>query len=247
MKHIHTFEDFVNESSHAERSMMIRADQKDQILDLLKKANISVTLTQPPAYGGDYEIEFRTPQHAQKAEEILSILDESRINEGDMTNYYDGFIVLDYKTKKTYKFKYVKGTSNVKVEDAAILKVMKDTGESRGNFAVNGFVKKGEWDKTDADVLESNTNEAQNLDYWKDYEADASGQAPKEASDKCATMPTVLKCIDTAIKDWNKESESGPISKADEKWIGNLAIEFYKKFGYINGNIVSAMISQESK
>lgn len=174
-------------------------------------------------------------------------VNESELNEGDMTKDYDGFVVIDYKTKKNYKFKYVKGTSNVKVEDIAIAKVMKDTGESRGNFAVNGLITKGLWDKSDAEVLESNTNEAQNLDYWKDYEVDASGQAPKEASDKCTTMPTVLKCIDNAIKDCNKESESGSISKADEKWIGNLAVEFYKKFGYINGNIVCAMISQESK
>lgn len=80
---------------------------------------------------------------------------ENFLNEGDMTNYYDGFILLDFKTKKNYKFKYVKGTSNVKVEDEAIAKVMKDTGGSRANFAVHGFVKKGEWDKTDAEVLES--------------------------------------------------------------------------------------------
>jgi len=85
---------------------------------------------------------------------------ENFLNEGDMTNYYDGFILLDYKTKKNYKFKYVKGTSNVKVEDEAITKVMKDTGDSRANFAVHGFVKKGEWDKTDAEVLENNVFES---------------------------------------------------------------------------------------
>lgn len=174
-------------------------------------------------------------------------VNESELNEGDMTKDYDGFIVLDFKTKKLYKGHYIKGVKNTKAEDAAIDKAMKMTGSPRSNFAVHGFIKKGEWDSSDTEILESNTNEAQNLDYWKDYEVDASGQAPKEASDKCTTMPTVLKCIDNAIKDCNKESESGPISKADEKWIGNLAVEFYKKFGYINGNIVCAMISQESK
>lgn len=94
-------------------------------------------------------------------------------------------------------------------------------------------------------TFEDFVNESAGLDYWKDYEVDSSPQADPEMANMCTTMPTVLKCIDNAIKDWNKESEDGPISKADEKWAGNLAIEFYKKFGYINGNIVLAMIAQE--
>jgi hypothetical protein len=84
---------------------------------------------------------------------------ESAVNEGDMTKYYDGFIVLDSKSKKTYKFKYIKGTSNVNVENVAIDKLVKSTGESRANFAVHGFVKKGEWAKDNTPVLES-VNEA---------------------------------------------------------------------------------------
>ena len=85
-------------------------------------------------------------------------LNES-INEGDMTNHYDGFVVLDTKTKKLYKFKYVKGTNNVKVENDAIAKLMTDTKEPRANFMVHGFVKKGEWNKSDAEILESTINE----------------------------------------------------------------------------------------
>jgi len=87
-----------------------------------------------------------------------AFLNES-INEGDMTNYYDGFVVLDYKTKKSYKFKYVKGSSNVKVEDEAISKLMASTKSPRPNFAVHGFVKKGEWNKSEFEVLESSINE----------------------------------------------------------------------------------------
>ena len=80
---------------------------------------------------------------------------ESAVNEGDMTKQYDGFIVLDSKSKKTYKFKYIKGTSNVNVENVAIDKLVKSTGEPRANFAVHGFVKKGEWAKDNTPVLES--------------------------------------------------------------------------------------------
>jgi hypothetical protein len=92
---------------------------------------------------------------------ITSSLGEAKVNEGDMTKDYDGFIVLDSKTKKTYKFKYVKGTSNVKVENDAIAKLVKSIGSSQANFMVHGFVKKGEWNSTDSEILESVVNEAE--------------------------------------------------------------------------------------
>ena len=78
---------------------------------------------------------------------------EEFINEADMTKLYDGFIVLDRKNQKTYKFRYVKGIKNVTVENDAIAKLEKETGESRSNFAVHGFVKKGEWNESEAEVL----------------------------------------------------------------------------------------------
>ena len=88
-------------------------------------------------------------------------MDESVvINENDMTKDYGGFIVLDMKTKKSYKFKYIKGVKSVNVENDAIAKLMKSTGESRGNFMVNGLIRKGEWDKSEFEVLESKVNEA---------------------------------------------------------------------------------------
>jgi hypothetical protein len=74
-------------------------------------------------------------------------INESTINEGDMTKFYDGFILGDFKTKNQYKARYIKGVKNTKAEDMAIDKLMKTTGEPRANFAVHGFVKKGEWDK----------------------------------------------------------------------------------------------------
>jgi hypothetical protein len=79
---------------------------------------------------------------------------ESVVNEADMTRQYDGFIVLDQKTKKNYKFKYVKGVNNVEVENDAIAKLMKTTNADRANFIVNGFIKKGEFDKDSSDVSE---------------------------------------------------------------------------------------------
>jgi hypothetical protein len=102
----------------------------------------------------------------------------------------------------------------------------------------------------DPKVLES-TNEGQDLSYWKDYEVDASPQSSmtKWMADKCTSQSDVVKCIDKSITAWNKSAEEDGgdrVSKASEKHIGDLAMQFFKKFGYINGNIIYAMIMQES-
>ena len=80
---------------------------------------------------------------------------EEFVNEfgGDWTKEYDGFIILDVKTKKTWKAKYIKGTKGVKAEDAAIARVMKETGQPRHVFMVHGSIKKGEWDNTDLETI----------------------------------------------------------------------------------------------
>jgi hypothetical protein len=102
-------------------------------------------------------------------EEVLGTVYEGELNEGDMTKFYDGFIVLDQKGKKKYKFKYIKGTSNVNVENAAIDKLMKATGESRANFGVHGFVKKGEWNSDKTEVFESVVYEGKDFKSTKDF------------------------------------------------------------------------------
>jgi hypothetical protein len=76
---------------------------------------------------------------------------ESSLKEADMTRQYDGFIVQDRKTLKNYKFRYIKGANSVKVEDAAIAKVMDATKGPRAQFWVNGSIKKGQWNYTDVD------------------------------------------------------------------------------------------------
>lgn len=90
-------------------------------------------------------------------------MDESVVNEGDMTKDYDGFVVLDREVNKNYKFKYIKGTNNKKVEDEAIAKLQKQTGAGRHVFMVNGLIKKGEWDKSEFEVLESSITEAKDV------------------------------------------------------------------------------------
>ncbi len=79
-------------------------------------------------------------------------INESIINEADMSKQYDGFIVYDSKNKKSYKFHYSRG-NNVPQENEAIAKLMKLTDLSRGYFGVNGFVRKGEWDKDPSEEI----------------------------------------------------------------------------------------------
>jgi hypothetical protein len=77
---------------------------------------------------------------------------EDFINEADMSKHYDGFILLDTKNQKLYKSKYFRG-NNVTIENDAISKLMKKTGEPRSNYMVHGFVKKGEFNSTEAETI----------------------------------------------------------------------------------------------
>ena len=92
-----------------------------------------------------------------KKSELRSLIREqvkTILKEADMTNRYDGFIVLDSKSKKTYKFKYVKGTKNTEVESNAIAKLASSTKSPTSNFMVHGFVQKGEWNNIKKDTID---------------------------------------------------------------------------------------------
>lgn len=91
-------------------------------------------------------------------------------------------------------------------------------------------------------------NEA-DLSYWKDYEVDNSKEFEGWENDKVKSVMDTVSLIDKCIKHWNdnssKEGEDR-VSKPSEKHVGDLAMQFFKKFGYINGAIIGAMIAQES-
>jgi hypothetical protein len=130
-----------------------------KILELMKNTTDSKWRT---ALGSASTALSNLDRNLSQADAKLGVIPmkESEMNEGDMTKFYDGFIVLDFKNKETYKFKYIKGISNAKVEVDAINKLVKATGISQANFTVRGFVKKGEWNKDDTPVFESTVNEA---------------------------------------------------------------------------------------
>jgi|LakMenE01Jun11ns_1017448.scaffolds.fasta_scaffold8969286_2 hypothetical protein len=149
MKNLHTFEEFVNESlnegttPHYKR-LIKRAKEEGISTDSELYDLISDEFPDDQITGADYE----------EARKVLKIT-ESVVNEGDMTRDYDGFIVSDTDSKKNlhWKFRYMKGIRNNKVEDIAIAKVMKETGKSRADYWVTGAIKKGEWNKSDAQEI----------------------------------------------------------------------------------------------
>lgn len=118
-------------------------------------------------------------KYAQLFEGKLRSNDIALLKEGDMTNRYDGFIVLDQKNKKTYKFRYIKGRNNVQVENDAIAKIIKKNGGTRAEYSVHGFVKKGQWSQSKAEVLETIVREANEIpaaeDIIKDGMAEVNG------------------------------------------------------------------------
>ena len=167
---------------------------------------------------------------------------ESVVNEGDMTKSTDGFIVLDSKTKKTYKFKYVKGTSNVKVENEAIDKLVKATGESQANFAVHGFVKKGEWNTDKTPVLESVVTESSHIEVgtFVRYKKDKDFTGGKVKSIKGgnaeihnwdgSTSELPLKDLEY-VKSWNEAEVNEAEVSSDEEFKEYAITVLKKAFG----------------
>jgi hypothetical protein len=156
MKNLQTFEEFINESSinedsYAKKSMLIRGSEKEKSLDALKRNRISPKIHIEDWMQGDCEFEFRDSKEAEKAEAILtSLFGESVVTEADMSRDYDGFVIQHVnKAEPKWKFRYTRG-NNRPQEDAAIKKVMADTRKPRSEFWVNGFIRKGEWDKYEA-------------------------------------------------------------------------------------------------
>jgi hypothetical protein len=101
----------------------------------------------------------------------------------------------------------------------------------------------------DPKVLESSEVNETDLSYWKDYEADDSEEAEGWETNKVKSVSDTVALIDKCIKHWNDNASkeaTDRVSKPSEKHIGDLAMQFFKKFGYINGAIIQAMIAQES-
>jgi hypothetical protein len=269
MKHIKEYEEFINESKLNLRlstndmpvGVTSRYRLESEVINLRKIVNLAKEPWSKTARPfTDNELGFESARDRKEAMSAIQKsfdngrndlrefgLNESQINEADMTKFYDGFIVLDRKNKKTYKFKYVKGTSNVSVENAAIDKLVKATGLSQANFTVHGFVRKGDWNTDDTPVLESQVNESFNAKYWEDYHED-SEKLKSGHGFKPGKLAWIDAEVEAEVEEWNDNNEMGKdneISSAGEKKVIKLAKEFFNAKGWISSDVIQAMIAQE--
>jgi hypothetical protein len=97
------------------------------------------------------------------------------------------------------------------------------------------------------DGIES-IDEANDLSYWKDY-ADGSSQSPKWYSNDAKNPSAVNKLVDAVVNHELDEldDKDADIDPSDMKALTDLAMKYFKKFGSINGHVVSAMLFQEAK
>ena len=169
MKNLHTFEEFVNESLNEGKKQKFLLytnpnNSTNRAYVAIGAADVREVLSDAKRYSDSYRILYQgngTQDDLVKAKRMFTdyqfgneSIDES-LNEGDMTRDYDGFIVSDTDSKKNlhWKFRYMKGIRNNKVEDIAIAKVMKETGKSRADYWVTDLIKKGEWNKSEAEEI----------------------------------------------------------------------------------------------
>jgi hypothetical protein len=98
-------------------------------------------------------------------------------------------------------------------------------------------------------TFENFLNEGNALSYWTQYAKDtSSGQAEEWQNKEAKTTSEVTALVDKCIKHWNKNNQWGEsdVPKSSEKHISDLAMQYFKQFKSINGNIIDAMIAQES-
>jgi hypothetical protein len=94
-------------------------------------------------------------------------------------------------------------------------------------------------------LYEDFINESIDIKYWAGYNKDTSGQGNRRFE-----LPEYDfdDCFDYAVEDWNAEADGSEnrIKGAQINKVKKLAMQFFKKAGYITVNIAQAMISQEA-
>jgi hypothetical protein len=124
------------------------------------------------------------------------------------------------------------GEIEIYLDNKSDLKKAQKTIEKNG-YTYEGFLNEG------------NTS---GLEYWKQYTEDPDNFSPswynKNAKTESEVEELVNRVIDQELAD--SGDKDAFIKDADEEKLKDLAMDYFKKFGSINGNIISAMFSQES-
>lgn len=138
-------------------------------------------------------------KYAQLFEGKLRSNDRSLLKEGDMTRQYDGFIVGTSgpgRKKVAYKFRYVKGRNSVDIENIAIQKVMKAERLNRADLWVTGTIKKGQWNQSNVDILETIVREANEIPLPEDIIKDGMDEVNRVIDELRDLEQTVMSSIE---------------------------------------------------
>lgn len=138
-------------------------------------------------------------KYAQLFEGKLRSNDRSLLKEGDMTRQYDGFIVGTSgpgRKKVAYKFRYVKGRNSVDIENIAIQKVMKAENMKRADLWVTGTIKKGQWNQSTVDILETIVKEANEIPLPEDIISDGMAEVDRVIDELLDLEQSVMSSIE---------------------------------------------------
>lgn len=96
-----------------------------------------------------------------------------------------------------------------------------------------------------ATIINEEKMSSKSVEYWSGYEKDTSGQGSAYQEKRFENKNQIRSFIVGAIEDWNRDAEEGSDLKTSErKSIINLATNFFNETGWINMNIIHAMIFQ---
>jgi len=253
MKHIHTFENFLNEGNISQYKSTV-VDALKQLGYKVKQSDLKIGIKKERLYdiitlngetlcsSSDYAQMVSWIQNAVKDNPERYGLDPKVLESTISEKKEDLFIArVDDSRKPGGSDKDIKKDYNLEVR-----------GRDNSGFDIVGSKEDIETFVDEHGIILANDiesiDEANDLSYWKDY-AEGSDQSPKWYSKEAKTTSEVFKLIKDVINHELEEMDDkdADIDPEDEKKLNKLAMDYFKQFKSINGNVVSAMLFQESK
>jgi hypothetical protein len=253
MKHVYTFENFLNEGNismykstvvAALKQLGYNAKQSDLKIGIKKERNYDlITLNgELLCSSSDYAQMVTWIQNAVKEDPAKYGLDpkvlESAISEKKEELY---IAHVDDSRKPGGSDKEIKNDYNLEVRD-----------RDNSGFDIVGSKEDIQAFVDDYGIILADDiasiDEANDLSYWKDY-AEGSNQSPNWYSKEAKTASDVVKLVKDVVnyEIENSDDKDADVDPEDEKKILDLATAYLKQFKSINGHVVSAMLFQEAK
>ena len=252
MKHIHTFENFLNEGNISQYKSTV-VDALKQLGYKVKQSDLKIGIKKERLYdiitlngetlcsSSDYAQMVSWIQNAVKDNPERYGLDPKVLESAISEKKEDLFIArVDDSRKPGGSDKDIKKDYNLEVR-----------GRDNSGFDIVGSKEDIETFVDEhgiilADDIES-IDEANDLSYWKDYE-EGHSQSPAWMSKVIKNEKDIKRLVGDCISDWNDQQETvqDKISQKDGDKVYDLALAYFRQLRSINGHIVGAMIAQET-